>query len=84
MKSIFTIISLFIVMLGHAQTRVTKDAKGNFIVAKRDTAANKATGQTITDRKGNVYPVYKSVNGKLYYMRTSKAGNVYKCYIKES
>lgn len=68
-----------------AQTKVTKDAQGNYVVAKRDTAgSNKATGHTITDKQGISHPVFISVNGKLYYMRTSKAGNVYKSYIKEN
>lgn len=42
----------------------------------------KATGKTFTDTKGNVYPVYESNKGKLFYLRTSKAGKEYKVYLK--
>lgn len=82
MKNLITILSLFIVLTGHTQTRVTKDAKGNYVVAKKDSASNKSTGSTITDKDGKIHPVYITAKGKLYYMRTSKNGNVYKCYIK--
>lgn len=83
MKKLLLIASLFIVTAGHAQTRVTKDAQGNYTVtAKHDTSAGKPTGATITDKDGAKHPVLITARGKLYYMRTSKSGNVYKCYIK--
>ena len=68
----------------YPQTRATKDAQGNYVQAKRaDTASNKPTGHTFTDKDGKSYPVFISARGKLYYMRTSKYGNVYKAYLKE-
>ncbi len=81
-KSILT-IALFIACLsGYSQTKVTKDAADNYVSVKRgDTTANKATGHTFTDAKGNVYPVYISVNHKLFYNKVSKSGNNYKVYI---
>lgn len=83
MKKLLLIASLFIVTAGHAQTRVTKDAQGNYqVAAKRDTTAGKPTGQTITDRDGAKHPVFVSSRGKLYWLRTSKNGNMYKAYIK--
>lgn len=82
MKTILTIAALLLTMTAAQAQQVTKDAQGNYHAAKRDTA-NKATGHTFTDSKGQTYPVYESINGKLYYMRTSKSGNVYKVYIKE-
>lgn len=81
MKKVLLIASLFIVLTAHAQTKVVKDANGNYSAVKRDTLS-KPTGHTFTDSKGNVYPVFISARGKLYYMRTSKNGNVYKCYLK--
>lgn len=40
------------------------------------------TDKTFTDTKGVVYPVWKSVNGKLYYNKVSKnTGKEYKVYI---
>lgn len=59
---------------------VTKDANGNYVAVKRAETATK-TGNTYTDAKGVVYEVYRSAKGKLFYYRTSKAGNVYKAYI---
>lgn len=85
LKSLLSIIGLFVALTGHAQQKVTKDAQGNYIVAKRDTAgSNKPTGKFIIDKDGVKHPVFISARGKLYYMRTSKAGNVYKSYIKEN
>lgn len=86
MKKLLIIASLFIVTTAHAQTRVTKDAQGNYIaVSHKDTTAGKPTGHTITDSKGVVYPLLVSSRGKLYYTRTSKVtGNIYKVYIKEN
>lgn len=83
MKKIITILSLFVVFTAQAQTKAVKDANGNYTVShKADTTGSKPTGHTFTDRKGQSYPVYLSVNGKLFYYRTSRNGNVYKAYIK--
>lgn len=82
-KSILLMASLFIIATAQAQTKAVKDANGNYVAShKADTTGNKATGKTFTDSKGKSYPVYESVNGKLFYYRTSKAANVYKAYIK--
>ena len=83
MKKLTLITALILASFaGMAQTKVTKDAAGNYVSVKRgDTSANKATGHTFTDAKGIVYPVYISVNGKLFYNKVSKAGNNYKVYI---
>lgn len=62
--------------------QVTRDANGNYIAVKATQQADKPTGKTFTDSKGNVYPVYESKNGKLYVIRTSKSGNQYKQYLK--
>ena len=84
MKKFITIASmLFVLTSAHSQQHVTKDAKGNYTAAGRDTSgANKPTGHTFTDSKGKIYPVYISARGKLYYIRISKTGNTYKSYIK--
>lgn len=80
MKKIITIASLFIVMTTQAQTKVTKDANGNYIaVTKSDTSANKATGATFTDRDGKKYLVIISARWKLFitaYQRTAILINV--------
>jgi uncharacterized protein YxeA len=91
MKKILTLIILLFaltLLFGSftvfAQQRVTKDAQGNYVIAKRDSTVNKPTGNNIIDKNGQSHPVYITKNGKLYYMRTSKSGNIYKCYIKVS
>jgi len=82
-KKLITIGSLLLCLTAHAQ-HVTKDKNGNYTIsAKADTANLKPTGHTITDRDGNVHPVYISQRGKLFWLRTSKNGKVYKSYIKE-
>jgi uncharacterized protein YxeA len=60
------------------------DSKGNYVAAKKTAtkSESKETGKTFTDSKGNIYPVYESINGKLFYYKTSKTGNVYKVYLK--
>ena len=88
-RSTAILILYFIVMLltgltATAQTKVTKDAQGNFkaISSTKVKTADKATGKTFEAKDGTKYDVYESKNGKLYYNRTSKAGNQYKVYLK--
>ena len=60
------------------------DANGNYqaVSHKKAITEKQETGKTFTDSKGNVYPVFKSSAGKLYYVRTSKqTGNDYKVYL---
>jgi uncharacterized protein YxeA len=85
MKKTLTILTLlFLGITSHAQTKVKQDDKGNFIQVSnvREKTPDKPTGQTYTDAKGQDYKVYKSVNDKLYIVRTSKSGNEYKQYLK--
>jgi len=80
-----TILTAFILLslTGMAQTKVVKTASGNYqaIKAAKDTAH--FTGHTFIDSKLKEWPVYISANDKMYYLKTSKTGNVYKVYIKE-
>lgn len=80
---IFTMLCTGII--SHAQTKVKKDDKGNFIQVSnnvREKEKDKETGQTYTDTKGQEFKVYKSINDKLYILRISKFGNEYKQYLK--
>ena len=79
MKNLILAVLLLLAAPAAGQT-VKQDAQGNYVSVKRAETATK-TGQTYTDSKGVVYDVYKSAKGKLFYYRTSKAGNVYKAYI---
>lgn len=57
---------------------------GNFVpatITAKVKSADSTTGKTFTTASG-VYPVYQSARGKLYILRTSKNGNVYKQYLK--
>lgn len=88
MKKLLLSVALFVAFIAtsNAQTTVKKDSAGNYVAVKNAIEELKSieTGQTFTDTKGNVYRVLKSVNGKLYYNKTSlKTGNVYRVYIKE-
>ena len=61
------------------------DANGNYQAITHKTTASEQsnTGKTFTDSKGQVFPVFKSAAGKLYYIRTSKtSGNDYKVYLQ--
>ena len=82
-RAILTLLIIAAGLTGTAQNAKV-DGKGNFVAIKHDANSEpgKATGKTFTDAKGTVYPVLESKKGKLYYMRTSKNGNVYKFYIK--
>ena len=82
MKALLFAVMLLIAAPAAGQT-VTKDANGNYVSVKRAETATK-TGQTYTDSKGVKYDVYRSAKGKLFYYRTSKAGNVYKSYLIQS
>ena len=64
------------------KANVVIDAKGNFrAIAKRDTAIQ--TDRFFIDSKGQLCPVWKSGNGKLFAIRISrKTGNPYKFYLK--
>lgn len=84
MKKIFLALAIFAAISTTTAQKVTTDSKGNYIAVKatQDTSKAKNTGKTFTDSKGIIYPVYISVNGKLFYYRVSKTGNTYKAYIK--
>jgi len=79
MKQLLMAVMLLIAAPAAGQT-VKQDAQGNYVAVKRAETATK-TGNTYKDSKGVVYDVYRSAKGKLFYYRTSKAGNVYKAYI---
>lgn len=78
MKSLLTTLAILICLTASAQT--VKDSSGNYHAQRSETA--KPTGKTFTDSKGVVYPLLISARGKLFYLRTSKTGNIYKVYIK--
>ncbi len=82
MKKLILAVLLLIAAPAAGQT-VKQDAQGNYVAVKRAETATK-TGNTYKDSKGVVYDVYRSAKGKLFYYRTSKAGNIYKAYINQT
>lgn len=86
MKKATLILGLFLASsLAFSQTKVVRDADGNFVTKStpKKASEDKPTGKTYTNAKGEEFPVYESVNGKFYVLRTSKeTGNVYKQYLK--
>jgi hypothetical protein len=85
MKKATLFLSLFLASsLAFSQTKVLRDSSGNFVAAtaQKKATADKQTGQTFTTSKGETFPIYVSVNGKFYVIRTSKNGNEYKQYLK--
>lgn len=82
-KLVFSLMFLALYFGASSQT-VKQDKNGNYIAVKaaKDSTSAKPTGKTYTDTKGNVYPVMISKNGKLFVIRTSKAGNTYNQYLK--
>ena len=84
MKKLTLITALIIASFaGMAQTKVIKDVQGNYVAVKAAKDTTRFTGHTFIDSKHKEWPVYISANDKMYYLRTSKAGNIYKVYIKE-
>ena len=86
MKKVTLILSMILATsVAFSQTKVVKDANGNFITQKapKKDSEDKQTGQTFTTAKGEQFPVYISEKGKYYVIRTSKeTGNSYKQYLK--
>lgn len=66
--------------------QIKADASGNYYQVKSSKTSeskSKQTGKTYTDSKGVTYPIWESVNGKLYVIRISKeTGKEYKQYLK--
>lgn len=82
MKLIFAALML-LSLSSPAQRQIKQEANGNFVqVAQKEAKRDSITGATYTTAKGEVFIVYKSVRGNLYYWKTSKAGNKYKVYLK--
>lgn len=83
MKKLIIALCLLMGVSAHAQQKpnVTIDKQGNFVQMKRDTAIQ--TDRFFIDSKGQLCPVWKSGNGKLFAIRISrKTGNPYKFYLK--
>lgn len=85
MKKIIISILIFVAATCTVRAQNAKvDASGNYtaLAPSASKEPGKETGKTFTDGKGTKYPVLISSKGKLYYIRTSKAGNEYKAYLK--
>lgn len=82
MKNIILLIAFILIgSVSFAQTKVVKDSNGNYVVTIRKDSTDKLAGGNYIDRDKVSHPVYISKKGKLYYIKTSKAGKEYKSYI---
>ena len=84
-KFIFTIIAIVAILICSANTKTTLEGntfKVEKTVKEKESSATE-TGYFI-EVKGVKYPILKSKRGSYYYMKTSKKGNQYKAYIKDS
>jgi len=85
MKKVMLILIVTLFCAGVNAQTIKKTADGNYIQQKRttsDSVGGKVTGSTFTTSKGDVYPIYLSINGKAFVIRVSKNGNKYKQYLK--
>ena len=85
-KLIISVAFLLVAAATNAQQRGNVQLVGNTYKAlprqHSDTITAKPTGRYYVDTKGRMWPVYESVNGKLFALRTSKNGKQYKYYLK--
>ena len=84
-KTIIAVGLILASFLTNAQTKVVRDANGNFTSVRASKSGNndKKTGKTFTTSRGEVLDVWESERGKLYVIRTAKeSGNQYKQYLK--
>jgi hypothetical protein len=66
----------------YSQVNATVNSSGNYQAVVKAAKADKDTGKTYTDVKGNVFKVYVTEKGKLYIIRKSKkTGKEYKQYL---
>lgn len=81
---VFLLVALFSFTFDTGAQTVKVMPDGNYVSVKsaNDSTGYKSTGKYFEDTKGNRYDVMISKNGKLFYFRTSKTGNVYRAYIK--
>lgn len=92
MKNII-LMFLFILtgaMVSNAQTTYKTDANGvlvqqQVIHTEQQAIGNgQPTGEQFKATNGDLYPVYKSANGRLFIVRVAKSGNHYKQYLESA
>lgn len=80
-KLLIALLLYSVSLLAMPQQKVVLDKSGNFVsltAGKGVKTPDKTTGKFFIDKKGIKYPVYESVNGKFYYLKTARSGNIYK------
>lgn len=84
MKTLISMLLLFLCLNVVGQKNITIDKNGNYVSASvtKSETTSKATGKFFIDSKGIKYPVYVSSNNKLFYYKVSKSGTTYKTYLK--
>jgi len=80
-KAIFA-ITILIAFYGLNAQNAREDAQGNYH-ALNYPADSVATGKTYTNAKGEVYPVFSTGKGKIYYGKVSpKTGKYYRSFLR--
>lgn len=84
MKKLMLLLAILSLTVGAKAQNAKVDATGNYTAVLKAVEADSAknTGKTFTDNKGVKFDVKISPKGKMFYVRTSKAGNSYKVYLK--
>ena len=84
MKKTTIVLALMLAFsTGFSQTKVRLSDDGSYVQIKKDIKADdENTGKIVTLNDGKQYPIFRSAGGKFYIVRTSKAGNQYKQYLK--
>ncbi len=84
MKKLFIAVALLVAgSAAHAQSepKFEIDNAGNYVELERSAQKDTATGRFYVDKDDNLYPVYRTRNGKLYALLLSKAGKTYRYYL---
>ena len=84
MKKLFALTLILSLTMAAYSQNARKGPDGNYFALQRSAIGgdSTATGNYFTDTKGEKYPVFLNYKGKLYYLRTSKAGKVFRSYLK--
>lgn len=81
-KTICLFLAICSLIMTASAQNARKDAAGNYHALKYP-ADSVDTHHTYTDNKGQVYPVFSTGKGKLYYGRTSpKTGKYYRSFLR--
>lgn len=78
---LYLLLAIILSIPCHSNAAIIRN--GNTFIEDTTKVQPVRTPYTYKDKKGNIYPIYKSPKGKYYIVKTSKkTGKQYKQYIK--